>query len=162
MGNCRFPLYITPDVACEWLDTWEMLNRRRIDRQRWSFSATPVDITDVHPTLKISWAVAEQTLDRARHQYRRACVMMTDPEMDTWDDGKLLPELSDGESIPMEPVDTQLPLPPHLALALALGNQDPCLGLPMDPNTPVVSAPKRPGAPLDISAKKRATHISGS
>ena len=30
MGNCRFPLYVTPDMGREWFDTWKMINVRRM------------------------------------------------------------------------------------------------------------------------------------
>ena len=52
VGNCRFPLYITPDVAREWFDTWGMISVRRMKRQGRPFSPTSVDMSDSHPALK--------------------------------------------------------------------------------------------------------------
>ena len=52
----------------------------------------------------------------------------------------------------MDPADTPLPLPSHFDLLR--GSQNLRLTVQMNPNTPVSSAPKRLGAPLDTSSNK--------
>ena len=72
MGNSRFPLRITPVMAREWFDMWNLISARRMQRQSRSFSSPVLDVTDLHPALKIFRAVVERTLDRARRRYLRA------------------------------------------------------------------------------------------
>ena len=37
MGNCRFPLYITGELAEVWFDVWRLINEQRMSRNRWPF-----------------------------------------------------------------------------------------------------------------------------
>ena len=69
-------------MARESFDTWEMINVRRMGRQGWSFSFTSVDISESHPSLKISRAVVGRNLDRARRRHLRACLQSSDPDLD--------------------------------------------------------------------------------
>ena len=37
VGNCRFLLYITGEMAEEWFDVWRLINEQRMARNGWPF-----------------------------------------------------------------------------------------------------------------------------
>ena len=66
-----------------------------MQRRGRSFPSPLLDMPDLHLTLEIFWAVAERISVRSRHRHLRACLKMTDPDVDTWEDGAQSPEPSD-------------------------------------------------------------------
>ena len=81
-------------MAREWPDIWNLISTHRMRHQGWSFSSTSSDAQDLHPALKISRAVVERNLDRARRRYIRACGNVTDRNVDGLENGTVLPQPS--------------------------------------------------------------------
>ena len=57
IGNCRFPAYITPDMAREWFDTPKLINLHRMVRWGWPLPSTSADTPDLHPAIEIFRAI---------------------------------------------------------------------------------------------------------
>ena len=115
-------------------------------RQGWSFPSTSSDAQDLHPTLKIFWAVLARNSGRDRRRYPRECGQLEARNEDGLEAGDVPPEPSDEETIPAEPM-MNLTLLPHLHLHM--GSQDPRLAIQMIPSPTGGTSPKRPGAPSD-------------
>ena len=104
IGNCRFPLYVTPALARERFGAWKSINERRTERQGWPFATTLGDMPESQPTLKLLWAIVGRNQDRARRHYLRACTAESDRELDARADGEILLEPPNDEAAPAEPV----------------------------------------------------------
>ena len=104
------------------------------------------------PHLRFFQAVVERNSDRARRRYLRACSRASDPDLDARVDGAVASVPPDDEAFPVDPADMRLSLPPHVIFLL--GSQDPRPAVQTNPNTPVSSASKRPGAALEASSNR--------
>ena len=40
IGNCKFPLYINPQMADEWFHCWQLINEQRMVRNEWTMLGT--------------------------------------------------------------------------------------------------------------------------
>ena len=100
MGNCCFPLYITPDMAGEWFEIWRLMSTWSVHHNDWSLSSSLMDVAALHPALLIFRAVVERNLGRARRRYLRACGTPMDDGYVMPEGGAVMPELSDDEHIP--------------------------------------------------------------
>ena len=72
MGNCRFPVYITPATTRGRFDTWKLINERRLERQEGRLPITSGVMSDLQPTRELVWETEERNQDRARRRYLRA------------------------------------------------------------------------------------------
>ena len=101
-GNCRFPLYITGEMAKEWFDVWRLINGRRMARNGWSFSGSSAETNTLQPTLAFSRSVAQRNHSRSRRRFLRARYPPSHPGMDPWDDKHHYVEPSVDEDLPIE------------------------------------------------------------
>ena len=80
--KCRFPLYITSDVAQESFDYWKLINEQRVERNGWSSLGSSADPDTVQPPLAHFRSVSQRNHSRSRRRYLRA--RSSSPNLD-WD-----------------------------------------------------------------------------
>ena len=90
--------------------------------------------------------------DRARRRHLQACSLASSPELEVWENGKILLEPSDDEDPRMKIPGTPWPLPSYFAPPL--GSSDPRPTEQVNPSTAPSPSTKRPGGPLETSSNK--------
>ena len=158
MGNCRFPLHITPTVVRYWCDISSLVSTRRMQHHGWPFSSPRMDLDDLHPTLPIFRAVVERNLGRARRRYLRACGSGMDKDEVALEDGSVLTEPSDDDSLPMESADLPLELPPPFSEIQ--GSIDPRFSVRLDSSMPSFPTRQRRGEPSETAPDKSRSAIN--
>ena len=71
-GNCRFPLYITGEMAEKWFDASRLINGQRTSRNGWSFLGSRAETNTVQPTLASFRSVAQRNPSRSDRRFLRA------------------------------------------------------------------------------------------
>ena len=136
MGNCRFPLYITSEMAEKWFDVWRLINEQRMTQNEWSFLGSSAETNTLQPTLTFFRSVAQRNHARSRLRFLRARSLSPHLNLDVWDDEAHYVDPSGDESLPLERPEDPLNFPEYFFLS----SPDPRL---------TVQSLKRRGDPLD-------------
>ena len=139
MGNCRFRLFLTGEMAQKWRHSWKLINEQRMARNRWSFLGSSAD-TDPR-------SVAQRNHGRPRRRYLRAGSPAPHQGLDVREDGRHMVEPSDDGDAPVDPPGNPRTLPTLCSLPLA--SRDPRLTIQVD-----APSAKRPGDPSDSGSNK--------